>query len=140
MGMRELPEADFVQAKAARAERMQGPLAASATYDAGRNRIVIALTTGIEIAFVPEQVQGLAGASADDLRDVVLRSGGLSIHWPRLDADFSVPNLLQGLTGTKRWMAAQLVAAGGKVPSEAKAKAARENGKRGGRRAVQASA
>jgi len=136
--MRKPTDQEFAQAKAAREERMKGPLAKSAAYDADRNRIVITLDTGIEIAFVPEQIQNLGGASPDDLRDIVIRGSGLSIHWPRLDADFSVQNLLQGFTGTQSWMAAQLGAAGGKARSEAKIAAARENGKRGGRPALRA--
>jgi hypothetical protein len=40
---------------------------------------------------------------------------------------------MQGLFGSKRWMAAQLGAEGGRARSEAKAAAARSNGARGGR-------
>ena len=29
---------------------------------------------------------------------------GLGLHWQKLDADLSVPALLQGLFGTKAWM------------------------------------
>lgn len=42
---------------------------------------------------------------------------GLALHWPSLDAD--VPSLMQGVFGTKRWMAAQLGAAGGSAPPAA---------------------
>jgi hypothetical protein len=136
--MRKPTEKEFAQAKAVREERMKGPLAKSATYDAERNRIVITLNTGIEIAFVPEQIQNLGGATADDLRDIAIRGGGLSIHWPRLDADFSVPNLLLGFTGTQKWMAVQRAAAGGTARSKAKTEIARGNGKRGGRPAIRA--
>lgn len=58
---------------------------------------------------------------------------GLGIHFPKLDADLYVPALLEGVLGSKRWMAAQLGAAGGRARSAAKAGASRENGKRGGR-------
>jgi hypothetical protein len=44
-----------------------------------------------------------------------------------------VPALLEGVLGSKRWMAAQLGAAGGRTRSAANAAASRENGKRGGR-------
>jgi hypothetical protein len=130
--MRKPTDEEFAQARAGREERMKGPLAKSAAYD------VIILNTGIEIAFVPEQIQNLGGATADELHDVVIRSSGLSIHWPRLDADFSVQNLLLGFTGTQKWMAAQLGAAGGKARSEVKTAKSRENGKRGGRPAIRA--
>jgi len=44
-----------------------------------------------------------------------------------------VPGLLQGTFGTRRWMAGELGAAGGKARSTAKVAAARENGRKGGR-------
>jgi hypothetical protein len=77
-------------------------------------------------------VEGLHGASADDLRAVEVEAFGLGIHFPTLDADLYVPALLEGLLGPKNWMAAQLGAAGGRTRTAAKA-IARENGKRGGR-------
>jgi len=40
---------------------------------------------------------------------------GLGLHWPKLDADVYVPALLQGVFGSKQWMAAQLGAVGGKA-------------------------
>lgn len=42
---------------------------------------------------------------------------GLALHWPSLDAD--IPSLMQGVFGTKRWMAAQLGAAGGSATTPA---------------------
>ena len=58
---------------------------------------------------------------------------GLGIHFPTIDADLYVPALLEGLLGSKNWMAAQLGAVGGRTRTAAKAMASRENGKRGGR-------
>jgi hypothetical protein len=51
----------------------------------------------------------------------------------KLDAHLYLPALMQGIFGTKAWMAAQLGASGGRARSAAKAAAARANGKRGGR-------
>ena len=51
------------------------------------------------------------------------------LHWEKLDADFTVPGLLAGIFGTKRYMA-QLA---GRSTSAAKATAARVNGAKGGR-------
>jgi hypothetical protein len=59
---------------------------------------------------------------------------GLGLHFPRMDADLHVPALLEGVLGSKSWMAARLGAAGGRVRSNVKAAAWRDNGKRGGRR------
>ncbi len=63
---------------------------------------------------------------------------GLGLHWPTLDADVYVPSLMQGVFGTKRWMAAQLGTAGDRVSTPAKAAAALENGAKGGRPRQQA--
>ncbi len=77
--------------------------------------------------------EGLAGASPDDLAKIEISPTGLGLHWPRLDADLYVPALLQGVFGSRSWMAAQMGAAGGKARSAAKSAAARKNGRKGGR-------
>ena len=77
--------------------------------------------------------EGLSEASHDDLAEIVIEGAGLGLHWPRIDADVYVPGLLQGLLGSKRWMATHLGGLGGKAKSPAKAAAARENGRKGGR-------
>ena len=131
--MVELTTEPFEAAKACGETRMRGPRAESAHYDAGRDRIIIRLTTGVEIGFAPRDVEGLQHASTEDLKAIEVQAFGLGIHFPRIDADLYVPALLEGVLGSKRWMAAQLGAAGGRARSVAKAAASRENGKRGGR-------
>jgi hypothetical protein len=95
--------------------------AIAARYDALAVRIVVDLNTGIQIAIPPDLMEGLAGASPDDLADIEISPTGLGLHWPKLDADVYVPGLLKGIFGTKRWIAAELGAAGGKSRSQAKA-------------------
>ena len=107
--------------------------ALSARYDRRAGRIVVTFSTGVQIAFPPRLAEGLSGASPDDLAIIEISPTGLGLHWPRLDADLYVPALLQGVFGSKQWMAAQLGATGGQVRSGAKAAAARENGRKGGR-------
>lgn len=131
--MVELTDEQFEAAKRRGDARLQGPHAVTARYDAGRGRLVIALSTGVELGLAPRDVEGLAGASVDDLRAVEIDSQGLGIHFPRLDADVYVPALLEGVLGSRGWMAARLGAAGGQARSPAKTTAARENGRRGGR-------
>jgi hypothetical protein len=117
----------------------RGPLAVSATYAAGRVRVE--LNNGCAFEFPVLHAQGLAGAKAIDLRKIEVSAAGLGLHWPRLDADLYVPDLVKGVLGTKQWMK-QIGAAGGRSNTEAKATAARANGKLGGRprkaRAVEA--
>jgi hypothetical protein len=131
--MVELTKDEFVAATARGEARLRGPRAESAHYDAGRNRVIVRLTSGVELGFAPRDVEGLQHASADDLRVIEVEGFGLGIHFPKLDVDLYVPALLQGVLGSKRWLAAQLGAAGGRTRSAAKAAASRENGKRGGR-------
>ncbi len=131
--MVEMTTAQFEAAQARGEARMRGPRAESAHYDAGRNRIIVRLTTGVELGFAPRDVEGLQHASTDDLKAVEVEAFGLGIHFPTIDADLYVPALLEGVLGSKRWMAAQLGAAGGRTRTVAKAAASRENGKRGGR-------
>ena len=131
--MVELAKEEFEAAKARGEARLRGPRAETAHYDAGRNRIIVRLTTGVELGFAPHDVEGLQHASTDDLKVIEVEAFGLGIHFPKLDADLYVPALLQGVMGSKRWLAAQFGAAGGRARSAAKAAASRENGKRGGR-------
>jgi hypothetical protein len=131
--MVDLTTEQFEAAKARGDARMREPRAESVHYDAGRDRVIIRLTTGVEVGFAPRDVEGLQDASKDDLEVIEVEAFGLGIHFPRIDADLYVPALLEGVLGSKRWMAAQLGAAGGRTRSDAKAAASRENGKRGRR-------
>jgi hypothetical protein len=126
-------EQDFTQAEQRMQELRLAGHALTAHYDQGRARVVVSLNNGVELAFPPELAEGLAGASADDLAEIEISPSGLGLHWPRLDADLYLPALLQGVFGSKQWMARQLGALGGSMSSPAKAAAARENGRKGGR-------
>lgn len=107
--------------------------AVAARYDRRAARIVVRLNSGLELAFPPDLAEGLADAAPDDLAEIEISPSGLGLHWPRIDADLYIPALLQGVFGSKNWMARQLGASGGRVRSGAKIAAARENGRRGGR-------
>ena len=109
--MVELTTAQFEEPRMRGEERMRGPRAESAHYDGGRNRIIVRLTTGVEIGFAPRDVEGLQDASADDLRVVEVEAFGLGIHFPTIDADLYVPALLEGLLGSKNWMVSAIFAA-----------------------------
>jgi hypothetical protein len=78
------------------------------------------------------KVQGLAGAPASVIRSVRVDGGGYGLHWPALDLDLAVPDLIAGCFGSRAWMSA-LARQGGKVTSPAKRRASRENGRKGGR-------
>lgn len=114
------------------AQRESGYVVA-ARYDRRNARVIVSLSTGVELAIPVGLVEGLADATHADLADIEISPAGLGLHWPRLDADVYVPALLQGILGTKSWMARQLGSTGGKSRSAAKAAASRTNGRKGGR-------
>ena len=131
--MDELTAERFETASAHGEARLQGPRAEWAHYDAERDRAIVRLTTGNGLEFAPHSVQGLQNASLGDLEIIEIEAFWLGIHFPAISADFYVPVLLDGQPGSRRWMAAQLGAAGGRTRTDAKVAASRKNGKRGGR-------
>ncbi|MFD1788572.1 DUF2442 domain-containing protein [Sphingomonas floccifaciens] len=128
-----ITERELEQAEARMAETRAAGHAVSARYDRRRSRVVVALNTGVELTFPTRIAEGLADASPDNLAEIEISPAGLGLHWPKLDADLYVPGLLQGVFGSKQWMARQLGAQGGRSRTAAKVAASRENGRKGGR-------
>lgn len=126
-------EQSLAQAEKRAQARRRAGYAVAARYDRRTSRVVVKLNTDVQISFPARLAEGLADASPDDLAAIEISPSGLSLHWPKLDADLYVPGLLAGQLGSKRWMAAQLGAAGGRARSPAKAASSRENGRKGGR-------
>ena len=54
----------------ARQRRAAGPIAIGARYDRRRDRIIVSLNTGLELAFPPHIAQGLEKATPADLTDI----------------------------------------------------------------------
>lgn len=102
-------------------------------YDRKNDRIVIRLSSKVDLVFSPRDAQGLENAKPSDLNGVEISPSGFGIHFPKLDADLYLPALLEGLLGSRRWMAARLGSLGGKSRSVAKRAASRSNGRLGGR-------
>lgn len=87
-------------------ERMKTePRARRARYDASSRRLVIELLNGCVFIVPVDLMQGLRGASDEDLADFQLMPRGFDLHWKKLDAQFTVAGLLAGRFGTKKWMA-----------------------------------
>jgi hypothetical protein len=110
------------------------PRADAVRYDKQNSRIIVDLTNGCTFAFPPRVAQGLETATDEDLAAVEILGAGYGLHWEALDVDMSIPGLLAGLFGTKAYMARRA----GQAKSPAKAAAARENGRKGGRPRKQA--
>lgn len=126
-------EREFEQAEARMQAHREAGHAVAARFDRHASRVVVSLNTGVQLAVPVRLVEGLAGASAEDLSEIEISPAGLGLYWPKLDADVYVPALLQGVFGSKRWMAQQLGTVGGRSRSSAKIAASRENGRKGGR-------
>lgn len=84
-------------------------------------------------------IADLARASDDDLAQVEVGPAGIGLHWEHLDVDLTVSGLARPALGTRTLMQAE-GAAGGRVRSQAKAVAARKNGKKGYRPRAEARA
>ncbi len=109
-----------------------GPTAIAAYYDATAGKLVIKLSNEVDLHIPPALLEGLENASPKDLGQVDIEGNGLGIHFPSLDADLYVPALAKGVLGTKAWMR-RIGQKGGASRSTAKAEAARQNGRLGGR-------
>jgi hypothetical protein len=117
----------------AKLKEARTPKAISARYDRRIGRVVIHLNSNLEIAFSPHRVEGLEKASPAELSPIEVSPSGFGIYFPRLDVDLYLPALMEGILGSRRWMASRMGAEGGKSTSMAKTQASRINGKLGGR-------
>ena len=108
------------------------PPATGASYNPDTGLVCIQLANGIVIGIPAVQVQGLETASIASLSAIRISPSGYGIHFPELDVDLYLPALIEGIFGTKAWMA-ERGRKGGQATSEAKKTAARANGKLGGR-------
>ena len=114
-------------------QRRKTSPAVAARYNSHSGRIVVTLQSGVEISFLPAKAEGLENARPAQLREIEITPSGLGIRVPKLDADLYIPALLEGVLGSRKWMAARLGAVGGGSTSAAKRRASRANGQRGGR-------
>jgi hypothetical protein len=109
------------------------PHAVSAKYDRASGKVMIELSSKLTLSFAPQDAQGLEDAKPSQLAEIELSPSGFGVHFPKLDADLYIPGLLEGLLGSKKWMAARLGQLGGQSRSRAKKAASRANGMKGGR-------
>ncbi len=98
----------------------------------GLDLLVLKLSDGHRHLIPREDLQGLQSATKEQIADVEILGNGTGLHWPSLNVDHYVPNLLRHVYGTKRWMA-EIGRRGGSARSIAKKKASQTNGLKGGR-------
>jgi hypothetical protein len=125
---RDLPAAT----RRGKALRDRGELALSACYERRTRRLRIELASGVGISIPTAMLQDLVDQPAAMIDTVIVDGGGRTLTWPSLDVDLAVPDLVAGCFGSRAWMSA-LARRGGSASTPAKRRAARENGKKGGR-------
>ena len=80
-----------------------GPVAVAARYDRRIGRIVIQLSSGLEVSVRPRDLEGFERARPSNLDSIEITPSGLGLHFPELDADIYLPSLLEGVFGTRRF-------------------------------------
>ncbi len=88
--------------------RLTTPHAVSARYDSEANLIVIRLSSGSDLSFAPQDAQELEHARPEQLKQIEIGGSGFHIYWPDLDGGIYLPAALEGVFGSKKWMAARL--------------------------------
>lgn len=137
MASRRLTDAEILaQIPAARAreraQRRSGMRARRVSYDAKRDLLILELANGVLFGFPTRVVPALRGASPEELLRVELSPSGGGLHWDALDIQVSVPGLLLS-SFNRAQTVRELARVAGRSRSNAKAVAARANGRKGGR-------
>ena len=114
--------------EAREADRIE-PRANSVRYDSARGLLLVELRSGFAFGFPPERVSGLETANAKELGKVRISPSGDGLHWDDLNVDASLTGLMADALNLRDWAPRFM----GQSRSEAKARAARLNGMKGGR-------
>jgi hypothetical protein len=126
---------DALIAEANQPDETGASRAIAARYDAASRRVFVDLDSGAAFMFPVDRVEGLAGQSDEHLGEVTVMPGD-GLGWPALDRHFDLASLVLGTFGGKAWMRrlrSELLRQAAKSTSPERARAARENGKKGGR-------
>jgi hypothetical protein len=133
-----LTEADVLAQVRAREARPSStePAAEAVAYGSSTRRFTLRLVGGTVVAFAADVLWKLQGATDERLAQVRLVPSGSTLTWPDLDVDISVAGLVLDLLASPEWRQALRRSVARELAStrsSARAAAARENGKRGGR-------
>lgn len=82
----------------------ESPKVSKARFDSETKRLVLDLENGATLIVPTENIQGLRGAADNDLAEIELLLETTTLHWEKLDVDFRVLSLMNGVFGTKKWM------------------------------------
>ncbi|HEX8695078.1 MAG TPA: DUF2442 domain-containing protein [Longimicrobium sp.] len=123
-----LAQVDAATRRARRADATE-PRAVAARYDPDSRLVTVELRNRCTFAFPPELEPDLAHLAPGVLAGVRVASGGRALHWEEPDVHIDVPGLIAHAIGLDAWAPKYL----GSRTSAAKARASRENGRKGGR-------
>ena len=104
------------------------PEPVSARYDRETHRVLVELNNGCVFGFPAWMIAGTSQATPEELENPVILDDE-AVGWEELNADIHVVGLMVDVLNVKALAAKWL----GSATSPAKAEAARENGKKGGR-------
>lgn len=80
----------------------------SIRYSRTNGLAALTFENGASYQFNPLHIQEVTletpNPTDEQLSNVVIRTGGESLHWPQLDASIGIDNLLLGRYGTDEWM------------------------------------
>jgi hypothetical protein len=85
-------------------ERAQRPIPVSVRFDPRSSHIVIEFTNTSAFTVPARALQGLEQATDAQLADVELL-GETGLHWDSLDVDYTVSGLMNGVFGSKAFLA-----------------------------------
>src|SRR5688572_9636325 len=80
------------------------PRARQAHYEPPSRQVIVELKSGATFGFPCDLAQGLSGASDEDLATIEISPSSAGLRWPKLDADFNLQALIQGIFGDRGWM------------------------------------
>lgn len=107
------------------------PAILAARYDAASGTLILSMRGDTVITHPARSISGLENATDEQLKDVVPRSLGTSLHFPALDAQYTTLALLRLIFNIR--IHDELVKKGGHTKTPARAAASAANGKKGGR-------
>jgi len=125
-------EMEEICAKAQKEPMQPLLLKVSLSHLKNKTFLVLHMSNGSMYWIPKNKLEKLANISDAELAKAEIEGNGTGIRWSALDWDLFVPNLLQGIYGTAKWMTC-LGQQGGRAKTEAKRQAARKNGLKGGR-------
>lgn len=94
-----ISERDIASAEQRMTALREAGHAICARYARRTARVIVELSTDVQLAFPAQLVEGLSNASPDNLADIEISPAGVGLHWPKLDVDVYVPALLRGALG-----------------------------------------